>query len=879
MIITKTIGIDLGTTNSAVAMLEMNEQDLVLWKDKQGRSTTPSCVWCDPGTKDIVVGHRAYARKGTSPEPVSSVKRSMGAQMTVPLGDKQRTPSEISAYILRELKKQMETDLEHRSPDGLQYEVNRAIVTVPAYFGLPAIEATREAGKLAGLEVMELLHEPTAAAIYYSWKHNLGDGIYLVYDLGGGTFDVSILRRISGEFQVLGISGDNFLGGDEFDRRLAEHIRKLLAADDYDLDLDVDSDPEDRLRFNQLVTLAERAKKELSEKEEIILRDQGTLRDKSGLPVIVEIPISRTEFENLIDDLLERTLVSCEKALEKAYKKSEITIEDVDHILLVGGSTYVPAVLEKVKKAFCRNDTGNGKPRAAVETPIRDEPETAVAFGAALRAAASGLGISDDDRHVRLWFRGMGTTKREAATISGHIEPLREDLSLEGGLLRLIAADGGQLGEVKLDTEMRFVFSKVPIRAESLNDFRFEVWNSSGEMVAVLQRSIVHSKDQKQAVGRTLSTAVLSKPIVLEGTDGDRLIRRVLLAEGSSLPTRARFNFAVADPSGRIRLPIYQENRIVKELKTSVGEVPVGTPVEVEISCDEQVRIQVQFSINDHMFKGSIEPPPPDSVQTEYEIQGIDERFQEVLQRLEEEDAQRLSEAYDRTRGDLNEARDGADYPKVIQRAADLEGLFREARLSEPLKPPLDVVENNFSSCLQLLPKALEVKPELAESSLKKDLETAMERSREAYRQRDRQTYEDASQVIGTAMQFLVGLTHESITGDREVDSAVQALMALEQTRQLIRFLLINCLMSGRKDFFKDLTQHIEELKDLEEDVNVDPVGVLNRCRVLMTEAQRIHKQISPEEKHGADLEGLLRLGEQKHTPDLGASGGLFDMG
>src|ERR1019366_4932258 len=265
MILTKPIGIDLGTTNSAVAMLDLNERDLLLCKDTEGRTITPSCVWFDSRKNAIVVGHHAYARKGRRPEPISSIKRCMGTQMKVTLGKDECSPVEISSYLLRKLKQQMEEELTRRSSPDLHYEVSRANITVPAYFGLPAIEATRQAGHLAGLEVMELLHEPTAAAIYYSWKHNLGDGVYMVYDLGGGTFDVSILRRTAGEFLVLGISGDNFLGGDDFDRRLAEYLRQTLVADDYDLDLEVASDPEDRLRFNQLMSLAEKAKKGLSE--------------------------------------------------------------------------------------------------------------------------------------------------------------------------------------------------------------------------------------------------------------------------------------------------------------------------------------------------------------------------------------------------------------------------------------------------------------------------------------------------------------------------------------------------------------------------------------------------------------------------------------
>jgi molecular chaperone DnaK len=868
VIITRAIGIDLGTTNSEAALLDPNERDLILWKDGQGRPVLPSCVWWDIRKGDIIVGYRAYARKGTKPGPISSIKRSMGTQMTVDLGGVQRSPADISSYILHELKTQMEAELKRRSSD-VQYDVSRAIITVPAYFGLPAIEATRQAGELAGLEVVELLHEPTAAAIYYSWKHNLGDGNYLVYDLGGGTFDVSILHSASGEFLVLGISGDIFLGGDDFDRRLAEYLRAMLVAEGYDLDLDVSSNPEDRLRFNQLMTLAERAKKELSKQNEIVLRDQGTIRDKSDNPVVVETSISRIAFEELIEDLLDRTLVFCEDALEKACHKSGVSIENIDHILLVGGSTYMPAVFNKVKKAFC-----DGPRRARCPEPIRDEPETAVALGAALRAAASGLGIGDDNKCIRLWFRGTGATKNEQTMISGRVEPIAKDLCLEGGLLRLTNSSGDLLGDVELKSNLTFVFPKVALQAESLNTFKFEVLDDKRKLVAVLQRSIVHASDQKEAVGNTLSTAVLSKPIILEGTDGDRLVRQVLLADGTSLPAKSQFTFSVADHSGHLRMPIYQENRIIKELVANIGNIVVGTPVRVEIECDEQVRIQVQFWIGDKKFGGKIDPPPADAVPTEYDVEQIDRHFDEALRLLDVEDAQRLSNVYRKARQDLDEARSGADYSKVIQRAADLEGLVCDARLAEPLHPQLDVVENHFDSCLELLPQAAKI---ISVVSMRNELEEALKKAMQAYQRRDRQAYKDASQIIDASLQFLASVTRVRVTEDKDIDIAIRAIMAIEKTRKTMQFLFMNCMITDQRDFLTEIRQGLEVIDQLEEIVSGNPVEVLNRCQVLSTEAQRIYKQIIPEKKIGADLEGLLRVDTRKAMAHVDMPLGLFD--
>lgn len=238
--ISKAVGIDLGTTNSAVAIMNATDTDIVLHKDpKTKRETTPSCVWKDPRSQQKIVGTKAFQRIGTTPEPIRSIKRVMGKQVLVHLGAEQLTPEQVSALILSEMKQQIEEDVARFSSESTEWIVDRAIVTVPAYFDQPQIEATRKAAEMAGFQVLELLHEPTAAASYYCWQNQVQNGIFLVYDFGGGTFDVSILRCIEGAFEVLGISGNNRLGGDDIDSILAEELRQRLLSEEYALDLDI----------------------------------------------------------------------------------------------------------------------------------------------------------------------------------------------------------------------------------------------------------------------------------------------------------------------------------------------------------------------------------------------------------------------------------------------------------------------------------------------------------------------------------------------------------------------------------------------------------------------------------------------------------------
>src|SRR5262249_33268077 len=287
--------------------------------------------------------------------------------------------------------------------------LDSAIVTMPAYFNHDQIEATRQAGELAGFEVAELLHEPTAAAIYYSWAEGHDDATYLVYDLGGGTFDVSVIRKRLGDYEVVSVSGDPFLGGDDFDRLLASHLLQG-RGDSFDLNT-----PEGAANFARLVHVAEEIKVELSERE-VVRRDLSAF----NLP---SVEVERATFHRLIKDKVDRTIACCHEALKRANDKSGLRLGDVDYVVLVGGSSRIPLVRDTRRAAFSNPQLPE---HVRHPEPLLHEPDLCVAYGAALRAATYGTSYPDLPGELELQLTsplsvGQGDREREGSVSSPYI--------------------------------------------------------------------------------------------------------------------------------------------------------------------------------------------------------------------------------------------------------------------------------------------------------------------------------------------------------------------------------------------------------------------------------------------------------------------------
>ncbi len=529
----KIIGIDLGTTNSCVAVMEGGEAKVIV--NAEGMRTTPSVVSFKNG--DIAVGESARRQAATNLDTVFSIKRHMGTDYKVHIKstNKDYTPQEISAMILQNLKATAEAYLGEK--------VTEAVITVPAYFNDAERQATKDAGKIAGLEVKRIINEPTAAALAYGIdKKSDKEQKVLVYDLGGGTFDVSILELADGTYEVLSTAGNNRLGGDDFDNRVVDYMVKEFKRTN-GIDLSTNKSAMFRLKLE-----AEKAKKDLSGITTTDINIPFIAMDSEGSPVHFDMTLTRSKFEELIRDLVDSTT----KSVRQALKDAGITTSDINQVLLVGGSTRIPCVQELVRKELGK------EPNRSIN------PDEVVAMGAAIQGGVLAGDVKDvlllDVTPLSLGIETLGgvstvliprnttipTSKSQVFSTAADNQPAVDIHVLQGE--RSMAADNKTLG--------RFQLSGIPLAPRGVPqiEVKFDI-DANG---------IVHVSAKDLGTGK-VQTITISGGSGLSEDEIDRMVKE---AEANAASDKAKKE--EADLRNECEQIIFAAKKSVDDLGTEV---------------------------------------------------------------------------------------------------------------------------------------------------------------------------------------------------------------------------------------------------------------------------------------------------------------------
>ena len=581
MIIHKSFGLDLGTTNSTASVV-LNGKVVFAEEDKTRKNKTIPSVFAISSRKkgEEVIGTLAKNEfYSGNPNSKKSVKRDMGKDVTYHFGDLTLSPEQISSKIISYCKECLDKTI--KVDKNIIYD--KVVITVPAYFSLAQKDATRKAGELSGLEVTMLLEEPTAAAINYALQNNVENGLFFVFDLGGGTFDVSILEKTGNVPQVLATAGNNFLGGDNFDLLLARYFLKYLKNSGYDVS-DVKADASNP-KFKLLMLLAENTKKKLTEEESIEIHYQDIFKDLSSRDLDIE-QFTRKDFNKIIKAKIETDVITeCDKALQILNEKYGKSLEDITHIIMVGGSSKIPYVRDVIKNKYCITDN------------LKDitcyEPDLSVSAGAALVANSQGYSIEDDNHEFVVNINAPFVVEGQVY-ISG---------KLEKGALKAI-------GIKTLEREVKVDFSEDKTFLATIDEKEYSeaiTFNFYGEGETV--HNVVNSDNS--TVDIIAPTPVQNETIAVEIIDIEKgqIEKYPIVESGVTLPSESTEYFKINEYSSKqVILPIWEGPRKIFDLIIDLpSDAKIGSKLSVTTKVDMISNIELVVKLGDQELKGRYE--------------------------------------------------------------------------------------------------------------------------------------------------------------------------------------------------------------------------------------------------------------------------------
>ena len=660
MIIHKTFGLDLGTTNSTPSVF-INGASFC---PEDGKLKTIPSLVAKKGDKFIV---GVAPKNNPHIEKIRSIKRMMGKEEPAVLNGQNYSPEEISAEIVRYCAEILNKQVE--KAENVVYD--RIVITVPAYFSIAQKDATRKAGELAGLEVLMLLEEPTAAAINYTVKNNVNSGVFMVYDLGGGTFDVSIIEKIENIPVVLATAGNNFLGGDNFDNLLARYFIDVLNNDlGYDIDLDL-TKKEDLHKYNALLLAAENVKKNLSQNDTYTISYYDVFKDNSGVDLIIE-DFSRIKFEELIrDKIVIDSFNECQKALD-AFVASGRELSEITGVLMVGGSSHIPYVRNAVKEKFV--DSG------MIKELIIADPDLAVGYGAGIVAATQSMKIEDKENGIVVEINAPymfdGTMNISGKLIKGQVDTV--------GLI-----SSGK--EVKATIQDDRTFSADIDGVYEKLEYKFYFGDNT---VANLTESV----EKNNLIA---PTPIQNETIRIEIVDLERQETEdyPLVNKGEALPCSASHNFKINEYSReQIILPVKEGYREIYSLIIDVPEnTPLGSRVTVNTEIDVLGKVTLKVLLNNKEIEGKVVYAETKDMD-DSTLMDIEEKFYDKIENVRGEAKAEFVARQENITREINEAVANSDKNHYTDALNKYETLVRElpSSISDLTEEDFDELEREL---------------------------------------------------------------------------------------------------------------------------------------------------------------------------------------